>query len=546
MMRTQAQMRLGRRDIAAITEHAAVLPAAIFAIALVLRLIDIGRRPFWLDEVFTLERASLSPAALVHDSFINHHLPSFFLMLAPLVSLGDPQFWLRVPSAAFGAAAVALVYLIAREIAGRMDGIFAALVIGFSPTALAFSQEARSYTMVMCLILVALFGIARLAMDVPAASLPWRQSRAASAAWLLFVAGSAAALDVLGDGLPWLLTANLICGILIWQSPLRGSFLRNLALADAAIAVMTVPFYVLMAHTQDKGFVSSVMWIPPLNLSRFWYDISSIYLMRIADSVTFRLMDVPTPRAVMWLIEAGLLAAVGLGAWRLRNRPAVFAALVLSLVVLPLILTVISIWRPILLPRYILWSAAPFAILAGIGGGFCVRNFSPRARMGIVAAVFTLLLVNLLPYYNAETKPRWDIAARMLAMDVAPGDVVYLNDLGALPILKAYLPPHTAMVVLADSDGDLAHAKAAEAQGKRVWVVLGHAGQSRVTHHELPDLYAAIAPLGSPSEIQMAGNRIYINLFDPMSHGVTTNCVAEPDYGNGGSTNLDLPAAPCS
>jgi hypothetical protein len=155
-------------------------------------------------------------------------------------------------------------------------------------------------------------------------------------------------------------------------------------------------------------------------------------------------------------------------------------------------------------------------------------------------------LINLLPYYKAETKPRWDIAARMLAMDVAPGDVVFLNDQGALPILRAYLPANTASVVLADSDGDLAHAKAAEAAGKRVWVVLGHAGQSRATHHELPDLYAAIAPMGSPSEIQMAGNRIYINLFDPMSHGVTTNCVAEPDYGNGEPSSLSLPSAPCS
>lgn len=546
MMRTQTQMRFGWRDVAALADHGAILPAAIFGFALVLRLIDIGRRPFWLDEIFTLERASMSPAALVHDSFINHHMPSFFLMLAPLVSLGDPQFWLRVPSAAFGAAAVALVYLIAREIAGRMAGVFAALVIGFSPTALAFSQEARSYTMEMCLILVALYGVVRLAMDVPAASLPWRHPRAAAGAWLLFVVGSAAALDVLGDGLPWLLTANLIGGILIWQSPLRLSFLRNLALADGAIAVLTVPFYVLMAHTQDKGFVESVMWIPPLNMSRLWYDVSSIYLMRIADSVTFRLMDVPTPRVVMWVIEAGMLAAVGLGAWRLRNRPAVFAALVLSLVVLPLMLTLISIWRPVLLPRYILWSAAPFAILTGIGGGFCVRNFSARTRMGVVTAVIALLLVNLLPYYNVETKPRWDIAARMLAMDVAPGDVVFLNDQGALPILRAYLPAKTASVVLADSDGDLAHAKAAEAQGKRVWVVLGHAGQSRATHHELPDLYASIAPLGAPSEIQMAGSRIYINLFDPMSHGVTMNCIAEPNYGNGLPATLNLPTAPCN
>jgi uncharacterized membrane protein len=535
-----------RQSMVTALDHPAALPVAIFILALALRLIDIGRRPFWLDEIFTLLRVNLSPGALVHDSFINHHMPSFFLLLSPLTSLGDPQVWLRVPSAAFGAASVMLVYLIAREISGKMAGLFAALVLCMSPTAVAFSQEARSYTMEMSLILVALFGVAKLAMDVPSASLPWRHPRSAIAAWLLFVAGSAGALDVLGDGLPWLLTANLIGAILIWQSSYRKRLLQNLLLADACIVLLTAPFYVLMATTQDKGFVDSVMWIPPLSLARLWYDVSSIYLMRIADSVSFRLMDVPTPKAVMWLIEAGLIVAAGLGAWRLRGRPALFAVVVLSLLVLPSSLILISIWRPVLLPRYILWSAAPFAILVGIGSGFAVQRFSRRGQLVFAAAVSVLLLVNLLPYYGAETKPRWDIAAKLLAQDVAPGDVVFLNDQGALPILRAYLPPGSAAVVLADSDGDLAHARAAQAAGKRVWVVLGHAGQSRATSHELPAMYAAISPLGSPSKIQMAGGRIYINLYDPASRGLTTNCVEQPDYGSGDPATLALPAAPCS
>jgi 4-amino-4-deoxy-L-arabinose transferase-like glycosyltransferase len=546
MMISRKAVRVDPSWVVSLLYRPVALPAAIFSFALVLRLIDIGRRPFWLDEVFTLQRASLAPKALVHDSFINHHLPSFFLMLSPLVNLGNPQFWLRVPSAAFGAVAVMLVYLIAREIAGRMAGLCAALVICMSPTALAFSQEARSYTLEMSLILVALLGIAKLATDVPAASRPWRHPRSAIGAWALFIIGSAAALDVLGDGLPWLLTANLIGGILIWQSDARKSLARNLALADATVILLTAPFYGLMISTQDEGFVDSVMWIPPLNLPRLWYDVSSIYLMRIADSVSFRLMDVPTPRLLIWLIEVGLIAAVGLGAWRLRKRPAVFVAIVLSLLVLPVFLSVISIWRPVLLPRYILWSAAPFAILAGIGAAFSMRRLTGFGRAAAFAGVFALLLVNLIPYYGAETKPRWDVAARMLAADMAPGDVLFLNDQGALPILRTYLPADKAATVLADADGDFAHAKAAAAQGKRVWVVLGHAGQSRATTHELPALYAAIAPLGSPSKIEMAGNRIYINLYSPPSHGLTTNCVQQPDYVPGEPGTLILPTAPCS
>jgi mannosyltransferase len=160
-----------------------------------------------------------------------------------------------------------------------------------------------------------------------------------------------------------------------------------------------------------------------------------------------------------------------------------------------------------------------------------------------------LLLVNLFPYYGAETKPRWDIAARILAAEVAPGDVVYLNDKGALPILRMYLPAGTDAVVLRDSDGDLQHAEQAEMQGRRVWAVFGHAGQS-ASKREWPQFYQHIAPLGMPAKIQMAGNRIYITLFDSTSHGVTTNCVpasplstAQPAAA--GSAPVMLAASPC-
>ncbi len=527
---------------------AVVLPAVIFAGALGLRLIDLGDRPFWLDEVFTWLRVNLTPAALVRDSFLNHHMPSFFLMLSALVPLGNPQFWLRVPSAAFGALSVMMVYLIANHIAGRKAGLLAALILGLSPMELAFSQEARSYTMEMSLILVALFGIAQLAMDIPAASLPLRDKASSRLAWLTFAIGSAAALDVLGDGLPWVITANLIGVVMAWKSPRRANLIRNLLLADGLIAVLTVPLYIVMALTVENGFVHSFDWIPPLTGPRIWYNIASVYLMRVADSVTFRLWDVPTPAALMWLIDAALITSAGLGAWRLRRQPGPLAVLSLSLLILPVATILISVWKPLLLPRYILWSAAPFAILVGIGGSFAMRALPRRAQFLGLAGIAAVLLINLFPYYGAETKPRWDIAAQLLAGEVAPGDVVYLNDKGALPILRMYLPPGTETVVLKDSDGDLQHAEQAEMQGKRVWAVFGHAGQSS-SKREWPEFYHHIAPLGAPAQIQMAGGRIYITLFDSTSHGVTTNCVppsplTAPAAAPAGSP-LVLSAAPC-
>ncbi|GLR67392.1 hypothetical protein GCM10010909_20730 [Acidocella aquatica] len=490
-------------------------PFSVFVLALLPRLSGLGSRPFWLDEAFTFQRASLAPAALVNDSFINHHMPSFFLMLSPLVGLGDPQYWLRLPSAVFGALAVMLVYMIAYRIAGRTAGVIAALIIGLSPTALAFSQEARSYTLEMCLILVALYGLTRLAMDIPAASKPIRWN-GTGAFWAAFIIGSAVALDVLGDGLPWLVVGNVIGAALLVQSPDRGQLLRNFIIADLIVAACCAPFYYLMTLHQGQGYINSVMWIPPLNFSRLWYNLGSVYFMRIADSVTFSFMDVPTPVALIWLIDATLALAVASAAWALRRRPAMLAVLGISFVFLPLMFTIVSLWRPILLPRYILWSAAPFAILAGIGGAALLDLAAPRARALVVAGGALLLLVNLAPYYHAETKPRWDIAAKLLAQDVSPGDVVYLYDTGALPILRMYLPPGARTVVLQDSAGDLNHAELAMSQGKRVWAVYGHAGQS-ADKVAFSKFFAGADALGRPSLTQVAGERIMIALYDPAN-----------------------------
>ncbi len=501
-------------------------PLGVFTAAFALRLFGLSRQPFWLDEVFTMQRASLQPAALTHDSFLHHHMPTFFLILSPLTMLGDPQFWLRLWPAAFGAVSVMLVYLIAQRIAGRTAGLAAALVLGMSPSAVAFSQEARSYTMEMSLILIALYGLVILALQPQTAGLKWRDQAMPRTAWLAFALGSAAALDVLGDALPWVLTANLIGLYLLRQAPDRRGFLRNFLLADAVIIALSAPLYLIMTMTIQEKFTDSVMWIPQLSFAKIWYDVGSIYLLRIADAVSFNFVDVLTPPAVIWLIDAVLLLAVGFGAWRLRRSQAALVTLGLSFAVLPVMLIVISIWHPVLLPRYMLWSAAPFTILAGIGASAMLNALPRRRRAWAMGLAAVLLAVNLAPYYHAETKPRWDVAAQMLAAEVSQGDVVYLDDKGALPELRMYLPSNTTPIVLNDAVGDLDHARQAQLQGKRVWVVYGHAGQS-VTNAGWEDFYPKLSQLGTPAAIQMAGKRIHIALYTPASHSLAANCVLQ-------------------
>jgi uncharacterized membrane protein len=484
---------------------------SVFLLALIPRLWGIGMKPVWLDETFTLHRAGLPLAGLIHDSFINHHLPTYFLLIHELMAFSPNIGLLRAPSAIFGALAVALTWLAARNIAGRMAGIAAALILGLAPSAIAFSQEARSYTMVMAMILIALNGLILLA------SAPRRAAGAAPgqrAAWLAFVLGTIAAMDVLADGAPWWIIANVAFVPMILSVPgQRAALAWRWLAANLIIVVCTLPLYVTMDHAVHGHFIHSFGWVPALDAQRIWSAIAGTFLLRIADSVSFRLMHVGLPEALFGFTAIALPFLALLGAVRLRGQRALQILLLLGCLALPIALLLISISKPVLVPRYMLWSDAPFAILAGIGAAYAASSFGPRGRRALGVAASLLLIVNLLPYYSAQTKPRWDLAAKFLDTHVRQNDFIYLTDRGAIPILEQYLPQGAQGRVLAHVTGNLDHAEAAEAAGQRVWVVSGRAGQGLAKSWQ--EFASQLVPLGTPSSFNMAGNRIRILLYDP-------------------------------
>ncbi len=489
-------------------------PLLVFLLALLPRLHGLGSRPFWYDEVVSLQRAALPLPALLHDSFLRHHLPAYFLLIKPFTAAADPQFWLRLPSAICGALTVMLAYRIATRAAGPGAGVGAALILGLAPTQIAFSQEARSYALMICLILLALDGLVGLGLAAGGAARSWRDPEAPRADWIRFIAGSTGALCVLGDAWPWLLAANLAAAMLIARAQNRVGLLRNVLAADAIILGVSLPFYIAMLALQYNSVIGGLSWVPKPTAQLVWYDIESVYLMRVADFTSFHFMATGTPLAVAWIIGIGLTAAWLFAIWRLRARPNLLATLLLATLFLPLSFGLVSIWRPLLMPRYILWSAAPFAILAGMGVDAALARLGRAARAGAVVAGTALLLVNLLPFYRVETKARWDLAAALLVTESRPSDVYYLSQAGAAPTMRYYLPKSLQLVLIADWSGDLAHALAARAQGRRVWAIYGDAWQT--TFWESRSAFQAqLAPLGPPAARQQIGGRITLWRYDP-------------------------------
>lgn len=148
------------RNFAAGTRWALVL---LILAAFALRMYDLGGREFWFDEALT---ANVS--ALGWDGIVAHlrsapfeQPPLYFLALYPWQALaGTSEFAFRLVSVFFGVLFVPLLYVLLRRWTRRPVALSAGLLAVFSPFLVAYSQEARMYTLLPCLAVLALLGFA--------------------------------------------------------------------------------------------------------------------------------------------------------------------------------------------------------------------------------------------------------------------------------------------------------------------------------------------------------------------------------------------------
>jgi hypothetical protein len=482
--------------------NGSALPAAVGGLALMLRLWGLGDKPFWLDEVASLHRATATLPDLVADSLHANHYPSYFLLLWFVARIGATQWLLRLPSAVFGAIAAALACMVGRRAAGPRSGAIAGLLMAFSPFEVQYGQEARSYTLVSCLILVALLGLLRLARDPIAAAVPLPRPSAVCGAWAAYALGTAAALCVLNVAVPWLLAANLGAVAIARRSGRSDSgFWRNWGLVQAAILAVWLPLLTVVYVAGHGAVLDGAGWAPAATVETVWSIAAPVYLLRISSFISLDL----APAAVPGLSYA-VAALAALGSWQLRREPKALAVIGCAALVPPLSLLLVSHFVPVLVPRYFAWSAAPFFILAGAGLGRLI----PMAFAAAAPLLAAGCLINLLPYYQYETKPRWDLLAQRLAAAARPGDVVLLNSYYSYSVFavfaaRAGLTEHGVGLSWQPSEA------ATLARGHDLWAIYGRAGQQ--PKETLAEYRRSLADFGRPIAEASVGRYVRVWRF---------------------------------
>jgi len=118
----------------------------------ILRFFHLASKSFWLDEGGTAHRVAMPLVPLI-ASALNMYL-YFVVVHGWQLVAGASEFMLRFPSAIFATAAVPLIYALGVELGVPNAGLMGALFVTVNATCIQYAQTARSYALLVLLVLL--------------------------------------------------------------------------------------------------------------------------------------------------------------------------------------------------------------------------------------------------------------------------------------------------------------------------------------------------------------------------------------------------------
>lgn len=388
----------------------------IVAAGAAVRFTRIGHQSFWLDESYTVDLVQRSFGHMLDGVARTESTPPLFYVLAWVWAklFGHGEAGLRSLSALFGTLTVPVAWRAGRELFSPVAGLIAAALVAVNPFFVWYSQEARSYALLVLMAALTLLFLARALRDpTPRALALW-----AAAAALALLTHYFAAFLLLPEAI-WLL----------WS--VRGRAAWAAVGAVTAVAVALIP---LAVHQRDLGHTS---FIAGLSLSS--------RVTALPKKLVTGELGTPTP-----LIGplAGLIAvaAIAYAVYRWRTPAAALLGIAVAAGLIPLAMALAG--ADYLLPRNAIALYVPLvlAVAAGLGAA---------GRLGIAGAVAVCavaLTVNVEVASDAKLqRDDWRGAARALGRAGETRVIVVTPDYQSKPLRLyardvASLPPQGADV----------------------------------------------------------------------------------------------------
>jgi mannosyltransferase len=384
-----------------------------------LRFVTLGLQAYHHDEIVTASRVLRGDFWHAMDAVgFSESAPPLYYALAWLWTqvAGTAEFGLRSLSALAGVATVPVAYLIGAELRDRRAGIAAAALVAVNPMLLWYSQEARSYALLILLTSLSLLYFLRSLnaprADVPRVKYPYGPLTSGTsrdlARWGV-VSGLALATHyfalfaVAAEG-AWLLRRHG----------------RRAARGLAIVAVSGLLLAPLAIHQMSYGHAE---WIANHTLGhRLWEMGVTFTVGEIGDIIAQPERPLLALVPVTLIVSALALLLVR-GDRREHRAAAPALAIAAATVVAPLALAILAPSKDFVLARNLLPALVP--LLAAVAIGLTLRRARRTgAVLGAALVVYSLGFSVWTGFSPALQRPDWEAVAKQLGEPSAPRAMV--------------------------------------------------------------------------------------------------------------------------
>jgi uncharacterized membrane protein len=375
-------------------------PATLVTLALVLS--SYARRPFWFDELVSVEIAGLDPSEFVDYVLgVESNMALYHAVLALWLRVGDDEAWVRLPSIIFAVATLPFLYVLGRRLFDRITATLAVALMCVNVSYVGYARDARSYALTLLLVTASACFLVRGVQDRRARD--W-------AGWM-----------VLGALAVWahLFAALVVVAQIAWLLLERRSVPRREAvLAVAGIGALLVPVTLAVVL---GGQSAQLDWLGRPGLRQLpglaeWFVES---------------------RATLLVYLAGLVTALAAGA-RARDREP-YTLLLVWLLLPPAVAFGLSyVGDPIYLYRFFLVCLPAFVLLSAAG----FARLRPLWLGLALTALACALSVRTVEGCRPDCKLRhdaWEAAVADLQARVRPNDAIVVYPAEVRTPLDHYL-----------------------------------------------------------------------------------------------------------
>ncbi len=407
---------------------------AITVLGGILRFHQLGTEAIWHDESATWRFAQLPLSQLWgKEAVLETNPPLYYTLQKFWLIFGQSEFALRSLAAVIGTLTIPLVYGLGRTLAGQGLGLLAAALFATSSFNIRYSQEARTYSLMTAAITLAMWGLAFLMKNpgsakatirrailscLPGNSLTTHANRSYPRivfAWLAYIIGICVALYSHNTAVLFPVVINIV--VLIWWAQVLNfdrNFLGNWLSVHSIILVIYLWWLRILIY--QAIFAIKDFWIPSPTWEIIKKNLTTLYGYQ---SLWWEKSEMGT--AIWWIAIAFVWGLALLGLWYWRKQPTNLALTVTFFIGVPLLGLLISMWRPIFIPRIFLWTTVPWFVL--IAGG-CLAFRSKILRAFLITILLMIQLKDTGNYYQDYHKEPWDKVAEYVVSSVHHQDLI--------------------------------------------------------------------------------------------------------------------------